>query len=289
MIKINTSRRVFLLFNAALLIALSIATLYPFLYVLFASLSSPARFMAHEGFLLGPAGFSLSAYKKVFANPNIYIGYANTLFYVIIGTLANILFTSAGAYVLSRDGLLLRRFFTLMFIFTMYFSGGMIPNYLLIQSMGLIDSRWALILPSLVSTFNLLIMINGFEAIPKSLEESARIDGAGNMKILFSIMLPLAKPIIMVIMMYYAVGHWNSWFNAMIYLRDSNKKPLQLFLRNILTQNQLGSMNSGADIEDIGLTIKYATIIVSTVPILCIYPFIQKHFVKGVMVGAVKE
>ena len=182
------------------------------------------------------------------------------------------------AYVLSRKQLKLRRFFTLLFIFTMYFNGGLIPNYLLIKDLGMINSRLALIIPGAVSTFNLMIMITGFEGIPQALEESARIDGANDWVILFKIIMPLAKPTIMVIMLYYAVGHWNSWFNAMIYIRDADKMPLQL-----------GAMAGQMEVEDVGQTIKYATIIVSTVPILCVYPFIQKHFVKGVMVGAVKE
>lgn len=153
----------------------------------------------------------------------------------------------------------------------------------------MINSRLALIIPGAVSTFNLMIMITGFEGIPQALEESARIDGANDWVILFKIIMPLAKPTIMVIMLYYAVGHWNSWFNAMIYIRDADKMPLQMFLRDILTRSQLGAMAGQMEVEDVGQTIKYATIIVSTVPILCVYPFIQKHFVKGVMVGAVKE
>lgn len=210
-------------------------------------------------------------------------------FYVAAGTLVNILATCMAAYVLSRKQFMLRRFLTIMFIFTMYFNGGLIPSYLLIKDLGLINSRLSLILPGAVSTFNLMIMITGFEGIPQSLEESARIDGAGDWTILFRIIMPLAKPTIMVILLYYAVGHWNSWFNAMIYLRDADKMPIQIFLRDILTRSQLGAMTGQTDVEDVGQTIKYATIIVSTVPILCIYPFIQKHFVKGVMIGAVKE
>ena len=204
-------------------------------------------------------------------------------------TLVNIIATCMAAYVLSRKQFMLRRFLTVMFIFTMYFNGGLIPSYLLIKDLDLINSRLALILPGAVNTFNLMIMITGFEGVPESLEESARMDGAGDWTILFRIIMPLAKPTIMVMVLYYAVGHWNSWFNAMIYLRDADKMPLQIFLRDILTRSQLGAMSGQVDVEDVGLTIKYATIIVSTVPILCIYPFIQKHFVKGVMIGAVKE
>lgn len=287
--KKNSNGWGFRLINGIILAMISLMTLYPFLYVIFASFSDPVKLMGNSSLLLKPLGFSLNAYKKVFVNPSIYSGYLNTIFYVAAGTLVNILATCMAAYVLSRKQFMLRRFLTIMFIFTMYFNGGLIPSYLLIKDLGLINSRLFLILPGAVSTFNLMIMITGFEGIPQSLEESARIDGAGDWTILFRIIMPLAKPTIMVILLYYAVGHWNSWFNAMIYLRDADKMPIQIFLRDILTRSQLGAMTGQTDVEDVGQTIKYATIIVSTVPILCIYPFIQKHFVKGVMIGAVKE
>ena len=287
--KKNSNGWGFRLINGIILAMISLMTLYPFLYVIFASFSDPVKLMGNSSLLLKPLGFSLNAYKKVFVNPSIYSGYLNTIFYVAAGTMVNILATCMAAYVLSRKQFMLRRFLTIMFIFTMYFNGGLIPSYLLIKDLGLINSRLSLILPGAVSTFNLMIMITGFEGIPQSLEESARIDGAGDWTILFRIIMPLAKPTIMVILLYYAVGHWNSWFNAMIYLRDADKMPIQIFLRDILTRSQLGAMTGQTDVEDVGQTIKYATIIVSTVPILCIYPFIQKHFVKGVMIGAVKE
>lgn len=277
------------LLNGMILTAIAMVTLYPFLYVVFASFSDPLKLMSNSGLLFAPMGLSLNAYVRVFENPSIYSGYANTIFYVVFGTLVNIVATCMAAYVLSRKQFMLRRFLTVMFIFTMYFSGGLIPTYLLIKDLGLINSRLALILPGAVNTFNLMIMITGFEGVPESLEESARMDGAGDWTILFRIIMPLAKPTIMVMLLYYAVGHWNSWFNAMIYLRDADKMPLQIFLRDILTRSQLGAMTGQVDVEDVGLTIKYATIIVSTVPVLCIYPFIQKHFVKGVMIGAIKE
>ena len=287
--KKNSNGWGFRLINGIIFAATTLIYPYPFLYVIFASFSDPVKLMGNSSLLLKPLGFSLNAYKKVFVNPSIYSGYLNTIFYVAAGTLVNILATCMAAYVLSRKQFMLRRFLTIMFIFTMYFNGGLIPSYLLIKDLGLINSRLSLILPGAVSTFNLMIMITGFEGIPQSLEESARIDGAGDWTILFRIIMPLAKPTIMVILLYYAVGHWNSWFNAMIYLRDADKMPIQIFLRDILTRSQLGAMTGQTDVEDVGQTIKYATIIVSTVPILCIYPFIQKHFVKGVMIGAVKE
>ena len=289
MIRRSKGEKVYGVFNGFVLLLIALVTLYPFLYVVFASVSEPVKLLSRQGLLWYPAGVTWNAYKKVFANSSIYSGYLNTIFYVVAGTTVNIIATSVAAYVLSRKQLMLRRFFTLMIIFTMYFNGGMIPNYLLIKDLGMVNSRLALILPGAISTFNLMIMITGFREIPQALEESARIDGASDWTILFRIILPLAKPTIMVIMLYYAVGHWNSWFNAMIYIRDSTKMPLQIFLREILTRSQLGSMAGDIEVEDVGITIKYATIIVSTLPILCLYPFIQKHFVKGVMIGAVKE
>ncbi len=289
MIKRSKGERIYGVFNGMVLLLVALVTLYPFLYVVFASVSEPLKLLTRQGLLWYPAGITWNAYKKVFANSSIYSGYLNTIFYVVAGTTVNIIATSVAAYVLSRKQLMLRRFFTLMIIFTMYFNGGLIPNYLLIKDLGMVNSRLALILPGAISTFNLMIMITGFREIPQALEESARIDGASDWTILFRIILPLAKPTIMVIMLYYAVGHWNSWFNAMIYIRDSTKMPLQIFLREILTRSQLGSMAGDIEVEDVGITIKYATIIVSTLPILCLYPFIQKHFVKGVMIGAVKE
>ena len=289
MIKRSRGEKIYGIFNGIALTLVALVTLYPFLYVVFASVSEPVKLLNQQGLLWAPAGFTWNAYKKVFANSSIYSGYLNTVFYVSVGTMVNVTATSVAAYVLSRKQLKLRRFFTLMIIFTMYFNGGLIPNYLLIKDLGLVNSRLALILPGAVSTFNLMIMITGFQEIPQALEESARIDGAGDWTILLRIILPLAKPTIMVIMLYYAVGHWNSWFNAMIYIRDSSKMPLQIFLREILTRSQLGSMAGNMEVEDVGATIKYATIIVSTLPVLFLYPFIQKHFVKGVMIGAVKE
>ena len=236
-----------------------------------------------------PAGFTLDAYKVVFRNPRLFSGYANTIFYVVAGTSMNIIGTVVAGYVLSRNQLMLRRPITLMIVFTMYFGGGMIPNYLLIRDLGLINNRLSVLLPGFVSAYNLMIMINSLYSVPASLEESARMDGASHWTIVWKIILPLAKPTIMVIMMYYAVGHWNSWYSAMLYLQDQDKMPLQLYLRRILIQHRIGEMSGEmASKEDVGMTIQYATIMVSVLPILMIYPLIQKHFVKGVMIGAVK-
>lgn len=288
--KKSRGERVFSVFNYFVLTGLGIITLYPFLYAIFASFSSPSKLLMVDGLLWRPVGFTIDAYKTVLKTPSLFTGYANTIFYVVAGTCMNILSTLVAGYVLSRKQLMLRRYITLMFIFTMYFSGGIVPSYLLMQELNLIDNRFAVLLPGLVSTYNLLIMINALDAVPASLEESARIDGASHWRVLWKIILPLAKPTILVITMYYAVGHWNSWYNAMLYLQDSDKMPLQLYLRRILIQHRMGEMSGeAASSDDVGMTIKYATILVSTLPILAIYPLIQKHFISGVMIGAVKE
>lgn len=284
------------LWNAILYIVLgllSLAFLYPMVHVLMASFSDPSRLMAHQGLLLWPDGFSLEGYKVVLENPNIVVGYQNTLIYVVCGTALNIFLTSLGAYVLSRRKLMFKKPLTFMIVFTMYFSGGLIPNFLLVQNLGLYDTRFALILPGAIATWNLIVMRTSFQQIPPSLEESARIDGANDFVILFRIILPVAKATVAVMVLIYAVGHWNSWFNAMIYLRRRELFPLQLFLREILIANSnAGNVFENTGDEGVFLLeelIKYCTIVVSTVPILCIYPMVQKYFVKGVMMGSIKE
>ena len=200
--------------------------------------------------------------------------------------------TCLAAYVLSRKNVLFNGVITFIIMFTMFFSGGMIPTYLLVNNLGLTNTYWALILPTAISTYNMIIMRTGFAAIPESLEESAKIDGASHFTILFKIVIPLAKPTMAVIVLYYAVACWNSWFNAMIYLQKRRDlQPLQLILRGILIENDTSNMqdgNVGQDTESIAESIKYAVIVVATLPILAIYPFLQKYFIKGIMIGAVK-
>lgn len=291
MIKKSLGERVFGIVNIVILAVIALVSLYPMLYVVFSSISDPIEYMKHSGMLLKPAGFSLVAYEKVLSKPEIATGYLNTIFYVVVGTGVNMAFTISFGYVLSRKNLLLNKLFMIMVIITMYFGGGLIPTYLVVKSLGLVNTRWAIILPSAISTYNLIIMRAGFLGIPDSLEEAANIDGASPFQIMTKIIMPLAKPTIAVLVLYYAVGRWNSWFTEAIYLRDFDKYPLQLFLRDILiTNNQQDMMMStnSADQLALGEIIKYATIIVSTLPILVLYPFLQKHFTKGVMVGAVK-
>ncbi|MDX8045544.1 carbohydrate ABC transporter permease [Gracilibacillus sp. S3-1-1] len=277
--------------NITFLVLLSIVTLYPLLYILFASLSDPAYVAQARGIILAPKDFTVEAYKMVFNNPMIVTSYLNTLFYVVVGTTVNILLTSLGAYALSRKNVMWSNVIMFMIVFTMFFEGGLIPLYLLVGELNLIDTRWALILPTAVSAFNLIIMRTAFQGIPESLEESARIDGANDFTILFKIVLPLSMPVVAVMILFYGVFHWNSWFHAMIFLQDRELFPVQLILREILIANDTSSMTSGVSAVDampIGETVKYATIIVATLPILCLYPFLQKYFVKGVMIGGIK-
>ena len=245
--------------------------------------------MTHQGPLLKPIGFSLDGYKAVLRNAGIWVGYRNTIFYVIAGTAVNMLMTTIGAYVLSRDGFALKKFFTMFIVFTMYFTGGIIPNFLLVRSLGLLNTRWALIIPNAIGTWNLLVMRTAFKNVPASLVEAASIDGANDLVILWKVMVPVSKATMSVIFLFYAVGHWNSWFSAMVYLPMArNLYPLQLFLREILvTSSEISSGDT--TIDYIGELVKYASIIVSTLPILCLYPFVQKYFVTGVMLGSVKE
>lgn len=285
--------RVFDASNHLFLIGLMIVTLYPLLYVLFASVSNPGALAQSRGLLLRPLGFTLDAYRKVFDNPSITTGYRNTLFYVIAGTSLNLLLTCLGAYALSRKNVLWKTPITIMIIVTMFFSGGLIPTFLLVgKTLNWINTVWAVLIPNAINTWNLLILRTAFEAVPESLEEAARIDGANDFTILWRIIIPLSLPALAVVTLFYAVGHWNAYFSALIYLRDRALFPLQLILREILISNSVAGMTtgvSGGDVEPLGETIKYATVIVATLPVLALYPFLQRFFIKGALIGGVKE
>jgi putative aldouronate transport system permease protein len=289
----SIGERVFDSFNVALMILVMIVTLYPLLYVLFASLSTPEAIYRSKGLLLWPVEPTLGGYQLVFKNPSILSGYKNTLIYVVVGTALNVLMTSLGAYVLSRKRLKFGKPLLLMIVFTMYFSGGLIPLFLIVRNLGLINRMWAILLPGAISTWNLLVMRTSFAAIPDSIEESAKMDGAQDFTILFRIIIPLSLPIMAVMTLFYGVAQWNSWFYAVIFLRDRGMYPLQLILREILIMKvesdsvRLAMTGDMQSVEMMGL-IKYAVIIVATVPILLIYPFLQRYFVKGVMVGSIK-
>lgn len=292
MVKMSFGEKCFKVFNVIFMILLSLAMLYPLMYVIFASLSDSNALRLYDGMLLHPIGFTTTAYTKVFQNPMIYKGFLNTIYVLFFGTLTNTILTVVTGYVLSRRDFSAAKYMNIFVIVTMYFSGGLIPTFLTVKALGLFNNRWVLIIPSALSTYNLIIMRAAFLSVPKSLEEAAFIDGANHMTVLFKILVPVVKATIAVIVLYSAVGHWNSWFNAMIYIQDANKFPLQLVLRSILIQNDTSQMTQAVgdtSRANISETIKYATIVVATIPILAIYPFLQKYFVKGTMLGAVKE
>lgn len=278
--------------NITLLVIMTLLFLYPMWHCVMASVSNATDLIGYRGFLLKPIGFSLEGYKAVFKNRNILTGYGNTLFYTIVGTTINVLLTVIGGYCLSRRSMMWKTPITLLVVFTMYVDFGLIPAFLNIRDLGLHDTRWAIILPEAINTYNLIVMRTAFGALSPSLEESAKLDGANDITILFRILLPLAKATVAVVALFYAVGHWNNWYSAMIYLQDRGKFPLQLFLREILISNTqtFGNQPTGRlDItQHLDELIKYCSIMVATVPILVIYPFAQKYFVSGIMIGAVK-
>jgi putative aldouronate transport system permease protein len=280
--------------NVLFMLFLMIITIYPFLYVVFASFSDPLLLMSHRGILFTPLGFTTKGYSLVLGNDAILNGFKVTFFVVVIGTACNMIFSLLFAYVLSRRNMMFRGIMTVIAVFTMYFNGGMIPTYLVVQNLGLIDSIWSLILPGLIGTYNVIILRTALRSVPEVLEESARLDGAGDFQILVRILIPLIVPTIAAISLFYMVGHWNSWASALIYLKSPEKFPLQLVLRSILTRNLTGGAmageayyNPGEDMAAREL-LKYSTVVVSIIPIICVYPFLQKYFTKGIMIGAVK-
>jgi len=278
--------------NTVIMLGVIVLTLYPFVYVFFASLSDAVELIRHRGLMWKPQGFSLEAYKTVLSNQKVINGYKNTIFYVVVGSAFNLFMTSLGAYVLSRRNVMLKKPIMIMIMVTMFFGGGLIPTYLLIHDLGLYNTRAALIIPSAINTWNLIVLRTSFQGVPYGLEESARIDGANDFTILFRIIIPLSLPVMAVMTLFYAVGHWNSYFSALIYLTDASKFPLQLVLREVLIANNMEEMLTGIMNDQryqVAETIKYATIMVSTVPILVLYPFLQKYFVKGVLIGSLKE
>lgn len=291
MVKRSLQEKTFNLVNGLLMWFMIIITLYPVVYVLFGSLSDSNALLRHSGLLLGPLKPNIKAYLLVFKNPMILRSYANTLFIVIVGTCLNLAMTSIGAFFLSRKNVLWKNAVMFSIIFTMFFSGGMIPFYLTVKSVGLMGSLWAVVVPFAINTFNLILMRTSFAAIPDSLEESARIDGANDIVVLLRIILPMSMPVIAVMTLYYGVERWNGWFYSMVFLQNRSLYPLSLILREILILSDLDSMTAGMSTLDqasIGEAVKYATIVVATLPILFVYPFLQRFFVKGVMIGALK-
>lgn len=299
-IRMSPGDRVFITIVYIVLAVIFIVTLYPILFVISASLSDPKAVAAGRVLLL-PVEPSLAGYKYILQYADIWTGYGNTILYTVAGTTLNLLATIPCAYALSRRDMKDRNVIMVLFIITMYFSGGMIPSFLNIRSLGLFDSRWSLLLMGLVSTYNMIVARTFFaNTIPWELHEAAFLDGCSDFKAFMRIVLPLSAPIIVVLTLYYGVSHWNSYFNAMIYLRSRGKFPLQLFLREILTLSQfhMEAMSEGgysaaemAEMvkqSDTANMIKYGVIVVSTAPMMILYPFLQKFFTKGVMIGAVK-
>ncbi len=280
---------------AVVLSALAIVMLYPMLYEVFVSFSEASELVKARGILLHPLGFTFEAYKIVFGIKNIMVGYGNTLFVMVVGLAINLTMTSLGAYFISRKSsqVKLLKPIMVLILFTMYFSGGLVPTWLTVKNLGLYNTRWALVIPNAISTYNMILLCSYFKSIPDSLEESVRIDGGGHFTILFKIVLPLSKPAMAVMFLYYGVSHWNSWFNAMIYLRSEALYPLQLILRNILVEGSALNTNSSSvsamNYEEMEKSVKAAMVVVSTVPFLLIYPFLQKYFQGGLMVGSLKE
>lgn len=285
--------RVFDAINVAALCLLLAVILYPLIYVLSCSFSDPLLVVQSKITFL-PLKPTLVAYQRVFRNELIMTGYQNTLFYTLLGTVLNVAVTTMMAYPLSRHDFAARRPITMLTAFTMLFSGGMIPTFLVVKNLGLIDTVWSLVLPGLVSPWNMFIMKNYFQtSIPTELYEAASIDGADNFHLLRNVVLPLSAPIVAVMVLYYGVAHWNSYFNALLYLRDRTRYPLQLVLRSFFSANDYSEQggaggDSGMTALLVSETMKYALIVIASGPILCLYPLLQRFFVKGVMLGAIK-
>lgn len=286
--------KIFDVLNVLLMLALLFVFIWPLVFVLSASVSDPNAVQTGKVWLL-PVKFNLDGYKAILNYKNIWIGYKNTVIYTVLGTVVNLVMTVCAAYPLSQKEFVPRKILTKLFLFTMYFSGGLIPTYLVVVKLGLYDTIWAMILPGAVSIFYVVMVRTYFEtSIPKELHEAAELDGANSAQVLWHVVLPLSAPILAVMALYYGVGHWNSYFDALVYMGSPSKYPLQLFLRDILINNQVDLTMAGLDIaaaeakRQLAETIKYGVIVVASVPVLCLYPFVQKYFVKGVMIGAVK-
>ena len=295
-VKTSYADKIFDIINVIVMIILLVIFVWPLWFIVIASVSNPNE-VWNGNVLLWPKGFTMAAYEAVIEYKSIWIVYRNTIFYTVVGTMINLVMTVCAAYPLSRKDFMPRNFFMFMFMLTMYFGGGLIPTYLIVNKLGMINTVWAMMIPGACSIYNVIITRTYFiNSIPGSLKDAAELDGANSFQYLVKVVLPLSKPIIAVIALYYAVGHWNDYFTALIYINKTGLMPLQSFLRDLLMSNKLTMGNSMGGLDaataeakmQLSQTLKYSAIIVSTVPVLCIYPFIQKYFVKGVMIGSVK-
>jgi putative aldouronate transport system permease protein len=277
--------------NNLLLLLVAAACILPFIYILASSLTAPEELLKHE-FILFPTKFSLAGYRYILSTPIIISSLGVSIFITVVGTLVNLLFTALMAYPLAQRDFMGGKLFMKLIVFSMLFSGGIIPTYLIVKSTGLLDHLGSLIIPGLISAFNLIIMRTFFQQLPDGLEEAARIDGCSDPGILFRIVIPLSAPVLASLALFYAVGHWNSYFTAILYINDSTKWPIQVWLRQIVILSNGGigdSSQLGADyVAPPAETIKMAVIVLSTLPILIVYPFLQKHFSKGALLGSVK-
>ena len=277
-------------FMAVVIVVAAASCIYPFLYILSMSISSPEHVLKRDVFFF-PKGFGTAGYELAFKNKSIWTAYGNTIFYTFVGTAVNIVMTVLAAYPLSREKFFLRRSVCLFIAITLFINGGMIPFFIIVSNLGLYNTRMAMILPFAVSAWNIIIARTFYEQIHESLAESAKIDGANDIVILIKIMLPLSGPILAVLTLFYAVGYWNSYFWPLVFLPSVKLQPLQLYLYKILVQlkqDQMGGVQIGISRTAQTEQLKYASIIISTVPILVVYPYLQKYFVKGVMIGAIK-
>ncbi|CAM4116173.1 carbohydrate ABC transporter permease [Lederbergia lenta] len=281
--------------NVTFFLIILFITIYPLYFMLIASFSSPDSVNNGE-IWLWPKDITFEGYKMIFEHEKIWTGYKNSIIYTVVGTLVNVVLTITGGYALSRKDLVGRNVFMFFIVFTMFFSGGMIPNYLLVKDLGMVNTLWAMVIPNAISVFNLIIVRTFFQStIPDELLEAAKVDGCSDWKFFLKIVLPISTPIIAVMVLFSAVGHWNTYFSALIYLRDSNLFPLQLVLRDVLILTQAQEvMDSGAlmegnaELQNVSELIKYGVVIIASLPVLILYPFVQKHFVKGVMIGSIK-
>lgn len=285
--KETTGYRVFRVVNVIIMLIIVVITLYPVLNIVAKSFSD-VKSLTQNSVGIIPKGFNLDTYNLVMKDITFWRDYRNTIIYTILGTTINLFMTTIFAYALSVPRLKGKKFLTGFVVFTMFFNGGMIPNYMIVTNLGMRDTIWAVVIPGAISTFNLIVMRTFFEGIPKELEEAASIDGMCTYGILARIIVPLSKPIIATMILFYAVGMWNSWFSAFLYIDNTKLQPVTLYLRNLIA----GSMTAtGADAESltsVSANIKYVTIVLTSLPIICVYPFLQKYFVQGVMIGSVK-
>lgn len=291
----SRSDKLFIVLNYGFVVVLTAIMLYPLIFIVSASFSDPA-YVNSGRMWLWPRGVTLEGYERVFRNPEIWLGYRNTIFYTVVGVLINLFFTLPGAYALSRKDLAGRNLFTFIIVFTMFFQGGLIPSYLLVKSLGMVNTVWALLLPWAAGVFQIIVARTFFQtSVPRELEEAAEVDGCSTFRLFVAIVLPISRPIIAVLALFYGVMHWNQYFAALVYLTDRNLYPLQLFLREILVLNQMSAIMTDVSSLEAQLAmqraadlIKYAVMIVAALPLLMVYPFLQRFFIKGMLIGSIK-